>query len=72
MTGAHLVTLLIQILIEHKLSKEDIEAHFYKSAGFIQVLFTEPTKELYGIKFRDDVEGEEFYVKMMKELGNIL
>ena len=35
------------------------------------MLFTKPTKELLGIKFRDDVNGEEFYLRMISKLGKL-
>ena len=60
----------IQKKAEYKLSKEDIEVHFYEGAGFIQV-FSNPTKELYGIKFDKNVEGNEFYSQIVSNLGNV-
>ena len=40
--------------------------HF--SEGFIQVPVAD-SKELYGIKFKDVIQGEEFYMRMVKALG---
>lgn len=40
--------------------------HF--SEGFIQVPVAN-SKELYGIKFKDVIQGEEFYMRMVKALG---
>ena len=61
----------MQEFIEHKISNEDIKVHFYKGAGFIQVLFTQPTMELLGVKFRDDGNGEKFYSQMINKLGKL-
>ena len=52
---------------EHKLSSEN-RVHF--SEGFIQVPVAD-SKELYGIKFKDVVQGEEFYMRMVQALGKI-
>ena len=52
---------------EHKLSSEN-RVHF--SEGFIQVPVAD-SKELYGIKFKDIVQGEEFYMRMVQALGKI-
>lgn len=30
------------------------------------------SKELYGIKFKNKVEGEEFYMKMVQALGEVV
>ena len=58
--------------IEHKLSKEDTEIHFCEGAGFIQVLIANPiTPELYGIKFINNVEGTEFYIRTITDLGEV-
>ena len=50
---------------EHKLSGEN-RVHF--AEGFIQVPVAD-SKELYGIKFKNVVQGEEFYMKMVNALG---
>ena len=54
---------------ELKLSKEN-RIHF--SGGFIQVPVAD-SKELYGIKFKEanHVEGEEFYTKLIKAVGEL-
>lgn len=52
---------------EHKLSSEN-RVHF--SEGFIQVPVAD-SKELYGIKFKDVIQGEEFYMRMVQALGKI-
>ena len=61
----------MQEFIEYKNSSEDIDVCFYKGAGFIHVLFTKPTKELLGVKFRDDGNGEKFYSQMTNKLGKL-
>ena len=53
---------------EHKLSGEN-RVHF--SEGFIQVPLAD-SKELYGIKFKDVIQGEEFYMRMVQSLGKIM
>ena len=55
---------------ELKLSKEN-RIHFAR--GFIQVPVAD-SKELYGIKFKETnlVEGEEFYTKLIKAIGELL
>ena len=52
---------------EHKISSEN-RVHF--SEGFIQVPVAD-SKELYGIKFKDVVLGEEFYMRLVRALGKL-
>ena len=65
------IILRTQKLIEHKISDEDIEIQLYKGAGFIHVLFTKPTKQLYGIMFSDVAEGKKFYFRMINKIGKL-
>jgi hypothetical protein len=55
---------------ELKLSQEN-RIHFAR--GFIQVPVAD-SKELYGIKFKEAnlVEGEEFYTKLIKAIGELI
>ena len=39
--------------------------------GFIQLPIAH-SKELYGIKFNNSVEGDEFYTKMVKAIGELV
>ena len=54
--------------LELKLSKEN-RIHF--AEGFIQVPVA-GSKELYGIKFENVVQGEEFYSRMIHALGKLV
>jgi pilus assembly protein TadC len=57
---------------ELKLSKEN-RVHFCQGLGFIQVPVAD-SEELYGIKFKEAnlVEGEEFYTKLIKAIGELV
>ncbi len=54
--------------IEHHLP-QDTKLHLSKENGFVQVPIAD-TKELYGIKFTNSMDGETFYGKVVKELGS--